>query len=61
MPTLHVMTRAFRKTPVPMTFPITTAVAVSKPSPRTRLVFVVVSGTAIATSLLCPTGAGACL
>src|SRR4051812_11895250 len=54
------MTRAFKNTPVPITLPITTAVAVSNPSPRTRLVLVV-SGTVMATSLLYPDGAGACL
>src|SRR3954470_17781342 len=35
VPTLHVITRAFRKTPVPMTSPMTIDVAASRPSPRT--------------------------
>jgi len=38
VPTLQVMTRAFKNTPVPMTTPITIAVAASSPSPRTSVV-----------------------
>jgi hypothetical protein len=36
VPTLHVITRAFRKTPVPIMFAMFTEVAAVRPSPRTR-------------------------
>jgi hypothetical protein len=34
VPTLHVITRAFKKTPVPMTLPITMEAAATKVKPR---------------------------
>ncbi len=39
VPTLHVITRAFRKTPVPMTFPMMIDTAATSPSPRTSVMF----------------------
>jgi len=36
-PTLHVITRDFKKTPVPMTFPTTIAVVATGPRARTRV------------------------
>ena len=37
LPTLHVITRALRKTPVPITFPMITETAASSPRPRINL------------------------
>jgi len=34
-PTLHVITRAFKNTPVPITFPMITEIAATSPRPRT--------------------------
>ena len=39
VPTLQVMTRALRNTPVPMTSPMRIALEASRPSPRTRPTF----------------------
>src|SRR5436309_3039543 len=44
VPTLHVITRALRNTPVPMTSPITIAVAASRPSPRTSVILTLSRG-----------------
>ena len=43
-PTLHVIARAFRKTPVPITFPIMTDTAAISPRPRMRACLSVISG-----------------
>src|SRR5438552_914352 len=40
VPTLQVITRAFKNTPVPMTFATLTAIAAIKPRPRTSWPFV---------------------
>src|SRR3954452_9177615 len=52
VPTLHVITRDLRKTPVPMTSPITIAIAARAPSPRTSPTSGVAGGTDTAISHL---------
>src|SRR5205807_6198203 len=44
VPTLHVITRAFRNTPVPMTFATLTEIAATSPRPRMSSVWFEVSG-----------------
>src|SRR4051812_27368728 len=48
VPTLHVITRAFRNTPVPMTTPVTIDMAANRPSPRTSVLSL--AGVTVATA-----------